>query len=234
VRRLDNEADLLVWQTEIVGSTQFPRLREVLAARVAALLPRVKKCHAELRSLPRRARREWQHRLARSSALTVMLREWSERRAGRTLQKQLARSVAGAALLLALVHSVGHAGTTTVTTTNPAINDGDGKCSLIEAIVNANDKAATHPDCAAGSGPDTIVLPKGNHVLTAVNNSTYEGGDSGVPVITSPITIEGNGAKITRKGSAPPFRLLAVGLAGDLTLKDLTLSGEPQRIPAGP
>jgi hypothetical protein len=78
------------------------------------------------------------------------------------------------------------------------------------------------------------VSPKGNHVLTAVNNSTYEGGDSGVPVITSPITIEGNGAKITRKGSAPPFRLLAVGLAGDLTLKDLTLSGEPQRIPAGP
>ncbi|HEY7118834.1 MAG TPA: choice-of-anchor Q domain-containing protein [Tepidisphaeraceae bacterium] len=131
--------------------------------------------------------------------------------------------MAGAAFLLVLLQGVGHAATITVTTNNPAINDGDGKCSLIEAIVNANDQAATHPDCLAGSAPDTIVLPKGNHVLTAVDNSTYE--DTGLPVISSAITIEGNGAKVIRKGSAPSFHLLAVATAGDLTLKDLTLSG---------
>jgi len=38
-----------------------------------------------------------------------------------------------------------------VTTTDPAVAI-DGQCSLIEAIVNANDDAATHGDCPAGSG----------------------------------------------------------------------------------
>lgn len=37
----------------------------------------------------------------------------------------------------------------------------NGLCSLREAIVNANNNAATHIDCAAGSGDDTIVLPAG-------------------------------------------------------------------------
>ena len=41
----------------------------------------------------------------------------------------------------------------------------------------------------------------------------------------SQITIEGNGAKITRKGNAPPFRLIAVGATGDLTLNNVTLTG---------
>src|SRR2546421_3120029 len=34
----------------------------------------------------------------------------------------------------------------------------DGQCTLREAIINANDDAATWSDCAAGSGTDTIVL----------------------------------------------------------------------------
>jgi len=44
-------------------------------------------------------------------------------------------------------------------------------------------------------------------------------------LITSKITIEGNGAKITRKKSSPNFRLMAVGATGDLELENLTLSG---------
>ena len=47
--------------------------------------------------------------------------------------------------------------TITVNTNIPKINP-DGLCSLIEAIVNANDDAATHADCAAGSGADVIEL----------------------------------------------------------------------------
>jgi hypothetical protein len=222
VRRFENEVDLPAVETEIARSAQLPRLREVLAERGAALLPRAARCHTELRSLPRRARRAWQRQLSRSSAVTAVLQEWSERRAGRALQKHLARSVAGAALLLALMQGVGHAATITVTTTNPAINGEDGTCSLIEAIVNANDNAATHPNCPAGTGADTIVLPKGTHAVSAVDNSTY--GATGLPVIASVITIEGNGAKITRKGLAPLFRLMAVGPAGELTLKDVTLT----------
>ena len=68
----------------------------------------------------------------------------------------MAWSLAGAALLLALGHGVATAATITVTTNNPNIIS-DGQCSLIEAIVNANNDAATHADCPAGSGADTIV-----------------------------------------------------------------------------
>ncbi len=222
LRLSENGATLHAWQFEIARSAQTPWLAQALAARVTDLLPRVARCDTQLRTLPRRTRRAWQRQLARSSDLTAILEEWSQRRAGRALQKQLARSVAGAALLLALTHGVGQAATITVTTNIPAINGSDGKCSLIEAIVNANDHAATHPDCAAGSGSDTIVLPKTILALGAVDNATY--GATGLPVIRSQITIEGNGAKITRKAAAPPLRLIAVGATGDLTLRKVTLS----------
>ena len=90
--------------------------------------------------------------------------------------------------------------------------------------MNANDDAQTHLDCTAGSGADIIVLPKVTHALSVVNNITFDA--TGLPVITSQITIEGHDAQITRKGGAPPaFRLIAVGATGDLTLKDVTLSG---------
>ena len=65
---------------------------------------------------------------------------------------------------------------------------------------NAN---ATPPlaaaDCAAGdAGADTINLRArvGTHTLTVVNNSTY--GATGLPVVSTPITIEGNGSTINR------------------------------------
>jgi hypothetical protein len=65
-----------------------------------------------------------------------------------------------AALLLALsgAPTPAHAATITVTPGAAGVNDGDG-CSLVEAIINANDGAATHAECVAGSaGADTIVL----------------------------------------------------------------------------
>ena len=120
--------------------------------------------------------------------------------------------LAGAALLLALGQGVGAAATITVTTNNPYIIS-DGQCSLIEAINNANNDAATFPDCAAGSGADTIVLPaNANVTLSAVYAKTYGqfGDPVGLPPITSQITIEGNGATIARQGNAPAFGLMAV------------------------
>lgn len=45
----------------------------------------------------------------------------------------------------------------------------DGVCSIREAVVNANSDAATWPDCAAGSGPDTINLPAGTITFTIPN-----------------------------------------------------------------
>jgi hypothetical protein len=208
---------------EIDAATQMPRLPELLAQREGELGPHVQRCCAELRALPRRARRAVQRRLARSRDLTAILEDWLQRGPGRTLQRQLARSLAGAALLLALVQGVGQAATITVTTNTPGVDHGDGKCSLIEAILNANAGAQPQADCAAGDpapATNTIVLPTATHTLAA----NYAGTDNGLPLITSTIAIEGNGAKVTRKGSAPPFRLIGVDASGNLTLRNVTLS----------
>jgi hypothetical protein len=146
----------------------------------------------------------------------------------------MAWSLAGAALLLALGQGVGAAATITVTTNNPNIA-ADGQCSLIEAIVNANNDAAIHADCPAGSGADTIVLPANADVtLSNVYVTLYSGTRSvGLPLITSRITIEGNGATIARRGNAPDFALMSVRSAGDLTIHNATLSGGSSRNGSG-
>src|SRR4051794_1838405 len=41
----------------------------------------------------------------------------------------------------------------------------NGQCSLREAIRNSNAAARPHPDCAAGTGNDTISLPSGGIFL---------------------------------------------------------------------
>ena len=175
----------------------------------ASCLRALRACYAELRALPRSARRALQRRLARSSELAAILPEYLQQ-GGRRLQHRMAWSLAGAALLLALGQGVATAATITVTTNNPNII-ADGQCSLIEAIVNANNDAATHADCAAGSGADTIVLPaNANVTLSAVYGTPMAIGPIGLPLITSRITIEGNGATIARQGNAPAFGLMAV------------------------
>src|SRR5678815_940158 len=98
----------------------------------------------------------------------AILPEYFQHR-GRRLQHRMAWSLAGAALLLALGQGMATAATITVTTNDPRAI-ADGQCSLIEAINNANNDAATFPDCAAGSGVDTIVLPaNADLILNSVN-----------------------------------------------------------------
>jgi Bacterial Ig domain len=63
------------------------------------------------------------------------------------------------------------AATITVTTTSDTLVT-DGNCSIREAIINANNDAATWPDCAAGSGADTIVLPAGTITFAIPNPPT--------------------------------------------------------------
>ena len=94
--------------------------------------------------------------------------------------------------------------------------------------VNANDDVQTHVDCLAGSGADTIVLSGITYTLT----EPYDG-FSGLPGITSPITIEGNDATIARDtSSGEAFRLFEVSgilqgdeVDGDLTLYNTTVTG---------
>jgi RTX calcium-binding nonapeptide repeat (4 copies) len=134
------------------------------------------------------------------------------RRMRRALQRQWRRSLAGLALLLVLGQAPGLAAT---------INVG-GTCTLIDAITAANTDNATG-GCTAGAGADTLVLAPGStQTLAAVNNTTY--GPSGLPVITSAITISCNAAAI-RRVSTVDFRIFAVAFGGNLTLQQCTVSG---------
>ena len=152
----------------------------------------------------------------------------------RRLRRKLAVTVTGAALLLALSGGATWAqpeapeATITVVNGQVAVN-ANGKCSLIEAIQNADSKTNGQPnnDCAAGnpSGADTINLPANG--LFTLNNVQVSDviGDIGLPWISTAMTINGNGSTIQRNSNAPEFRILAVGNNGNLTLNNTTIRG---------
>lgn len=171
---------LSAWREQFAQAIQDPALKQQLANHEQTLLPRFTAQYNELRSQPRRVRREMQ-------------RKWK-------------RSLAGMALLLAL-------GQTSALAATYSIADGD-VAGLIAAINAAN----------ANSNFDTIQLAANStFTLTAVNSDLS--GPTGLPVVTSAITIEGDGATISRAGSAPEFRLLAVDSTGNLTLKKTKITG---------
>jgi hypothetical protein len=111
-------------------------------------------------------------------------------------------------------------------------------CALEEAILAANQDASTvlfdpgppfasgaspvDTGCTAGSGADTIELAATLYQIHTpmrdVNNYT---GPAAYPIITSPITIEGNGAVFERPSDAAAFRLFSVGTGGSLELHDV-------------
>ena len=215
------------WKTQIADAAKTP-LAELLKQRGGELFPRFIQTYTELRSLPRGARRALQRRLAQSRELNTNLQDWLEQRSGRALQHKLARTLAGTALLLALGQGVAEAKVIVVTTNVPGIA-ADGKCSLIEAIINANTDTLAHADCLVAGDPDLvaedhIILPARKSItLRSVYDLSYYG--NGLPTITSKITIEGNGAKITRRRSPSNFRLVSVSPTGSLELDKVTLSG---------
>src|SRR5690349_5080759 len=181
-----------VWESQVKEADNTPGLADALTRCGEELFARFVTCYAELKARPRSARRALQRQLARSSELATILPKYFHQ-SGRRLQHKMAWSLAGAALLLALGQGVGAAATITVTTDNPNMA-ADGQCSLIEAIVNANNDAATFPDCSAGSGADTIVLPaNANITLSAAFPNPYQYiSPVGPPLITSQTTIEGH------------------------------------------
>ena len=144
------------------------------------------------------------------------------RRMRRSLQRQWKQSLAGIALLLALGQGPALAAT---------INVNGTTCTVVNAITAANNNAATG-GCTAGLGADTIVLPANStQTLTSVN--TNYNGATGLPLISSVITIAGNGSTIRRDPSAPDFRILAVSSIGSLTLQRTTVSGGRALAPFG-
>src|SRR5262245_53545964 len=207
------------WDSQVAEAARTSWLKDLLLQRGSELFPRFATCYAELRALPRNARRQMQSRIARSRELSEIFPELLHSHA---LQQKLARSLAGAALLMALSQGVATSATINVTTKDARVRP-DGQCSLIEAIVNANADAAFFSDCPAGDGADTIVLPaKANIGVKDVYDTTY--GPTGLPLITSSITIQGNEARIRRQGNGAQFRLLAVTKTGNLTIQDVEVS----------
>lgn len=94
-------------------------------------------------------------------------------------------------------------------------------CSLPDAIEAAN-RDEPVGDCPSGSGPDTITLTNEVYLLTEVRDTSD--GANGLPTVTSPITINGNGAVIRRSDQAPDFRIFRIMSGGDLTLNDIEIS----------
>src|SRR6266481_6036330 len=74
--------------------------------------------------------------------------------------------------------------------------------------------------------PDTINLAPGAYTLTSIDHTTNGAEPSGLPSITSDITINGEDAATTiieRDPGAPGFRILPVAVSGKLTLNRLTI-----------
>lgn len=94
---------------------------------------------------------------------------------------------------------------------------GDVPC-LVSSIGKANSN---------GARQNTVRLPPGTWTLTTIDNSDTEG-STGLPVITSRLTIEGAGPDqtvIERAAASPLFRLVQVAPEGTLTVRALTLQG---------
>lgn len=102
-------------------------------------------------------------------------------------------------------------------------------CNVNDLITAINDSNATP------ATTDTIILQAGcTYELTAVDNNDFLG-SNGLPVITSPIVVVGNGATIQRgeAPSTPQFRLFKVDATGDLELQNTTLANGEASPPSG-
>jgi Big-like domain-containing protein len=121
-----------------------------------------------------------------------------------------------AALLMAAAPSSAGAATFNVACGNTA--------ALSSAITSAN--STTTADTIEVTGAPCGSGATAGFVLTTAAAPGSGGNDTGLPIVTQPLTINGHGATIQRASSAPSFRLLfANGVAAALTLHDLVLSG---------
>ena len=114
---------------------------------------------------------------------------------------------------------IARAASITVTTTVDELN-ADGDCSLREAIVAANTDAAVDA-CPAGSGADTVTLASGATYALSISVADASLGATGLPTVTSDITLQGNGSTIRRASGT--FRILRIASGATLVLDNLTI-----------
>src|SRR5205085_630122 len=120
---------------------------------------------------------------------------------------------AGLCLLFTGVPVSGHAvaARPIVVNTTSNENNKDGDCSLREAISSANTDSR-YDACTAGSGADTILLPKGRFKLDSLLT------------VAHPLTIVGAGRLRTVIDADQSDRVLSMGRT-DLTLERLRVTG---------
>lgn len=94
-------------------------------------------------------------------------------------------------------------------------------CTLGNAIASANTDSAVG-GCSAGAGDDIITLTA-DVLLTSAHGAILDE-LTGLPMISTPLTIEGNGHTIQRDAAADPFRLMVINNA-TVTFNNLTLTG---------
>ena len=138
-----------------------------------------------------------------------------------------------AVTLSTLVLAVASAGAETIIVTSDSGGTGGPDCTLRDAVTAANTDLPTG-GCSAGSGADTIELPFDVTItLTEEDNDSRGWGNNGLPLVSSEITIYGNGATLQRDSTdgTPDFRIVHVGDGGDLALDDLTVSMSGRCLP---
>lgn len=110
-----------------------------------------------------------------------------------------------------------------IASTAMASTNGDGLCTLTEAIESARTNATVN-ECVSAGGPYTINL-QSNATYTATTIGNVDGQFGNSAFLWSggqPLTINGNGSTISQSGQAQRIFLVS---AGNLTLRNLTLSG---------
>jgi predicted outer membrane repeat protein len=129
--------------------------------------------------------------------------------------KRLLATLLLLALIVVALPTPAHAGTITVNSaddppTGPVTND--GKCTIREALQNANFNNKTN-DCAAGSGTDTIAFSGVSKITLSDTNQTGWLAIDDNTIINAPITFDGGGQT----------RIFVVAAGKTLTLSGVTL-----------
>lgn len=108
----------------------------------------------------------------------------------------------------------------------------NGRCSLAEAIIAANQKKQVDTCPPGGETESVIELMPGTYPLTQIDATPQQvdwaysttGTGNALPAIVRTLTMRGNGAVLSRQDASEPFRILEV-LYGTFTLEDITLQG---------
>ena len=146
-----------------------------------------------------------------------MARWGSTRSLGELIHRRLA--LAGLLAVAVFLCSAPPAGAAEFTV--PCSGPWGGASGLVRAIRMANAQGRRH---MTNTGPSTIELAEDcTYTLTVPDN--WADGGNGLPVITSDVIINGNGATITRGSTWWQFRIIEVASRGTLSLSEVTISG---------